>query len=205
MGKRTKPVVRRTQTERSAATRSAIMTATIELLVEHGHANITMEDIASRANVTRGAVHHHFETREDLWAATQRELMARMDEDLNFQHAARLDVNERINIVLDGYWSVFGGPLFLASLEIRAFGRLNLELRKRIQDEFEITAINRDRIWVEVFKDLGASPEELRMARILMLDLLRGFALRRITQGMNSVSAEEIGAAKRMIGALLLK
>ena len=199
------PVVRRTQTERSAATRTAIMTATIELLVEYGHANITMEDIASRANVTRGAVHHHFETREDLWAATQRELMARMDDDLNFQHAAKLDVTERINIVLDSYWSVFGGPLFLASLEIRAFGRLNLKLRKRIQDEFEITGNNRDRIWVEVFKDIGLSPEELRMIRILMLDLLRGFALRRITQGVESISDDEIAAAKKMIAALLLK
>jgi AcrR family transcriptional regulator len=120
------------------------MTATIELWSSTA-ANITMEDIVT-GQVTRGAVHHHFETREDLWAATQRELMARMDDDLNFQHAAKLDVTERINIVLDSYWSVFGGPLFLASLEIRAFGRLNLKLRKRIQDEFEITGNNRDRL-----------------------------------------------------------
>jgi AcrR family transcriptional regulator len=196
---------RRTQQQRSSATRAALINSTIDLLVEKGHASITVEDIAFRAGVSRGAVQHHFETREDLWADTLREIMDQMDRDLTFPGVSKLSVVERIDIVLDRYWSVFGGPLFIAALEIRYFGRLNLAFRKRIQDEFEITRSGRDRIWIELFKDTELGSQHLTRLRILMLDLLRGFALRRITQGAESISKSEISSAKKMISSLLLQ
>ena len=62
-------MTRRTQAERSAATRQALIEATLELLVERGWAGITSVAVCERAGLTRGAFVHHFEGLADLFAA----------------------------------------------------------------------------------------------------------------------------------------
>jgi len=60
---------RRTQAERTAATRDALLRAARALFGEHGFAGTPREDIVERAGVTRGALHHHFGRKEDLFRA----------------------------------------------------------------------------------------------------------------------------------------
>src|SRR4051795_6622477 len=59
---------RRTQAERSATTRAALLDATVASLVEVGYANTTTTGIAERAGVSRGAQMHHFPAKADLVA-----------------------------------------------------------------------------------------------------------------------------------------
>src|SRR5437764_3220914 len=63
------PKQRRTQAQRSASTRAALLDATITSLVEVGYANTTTTGIAERAGVSRGAQMHHFPTKADLVAS----------------------------------------------------------------------------------------------------------------------------------------
>src|ERR1700682_1902920 len=56
---------RRSQAERSATTRDALLDATIACLVEDGYANTTTSRVAERAGVSRGAHLHHFQTRRE--------------------------------------------------------------------------------------------------------------------------------------------
>lgn len=59
----------RTQAERRAATRRALIVAAGELLVEHGWAQATSVAVCARAGLTRGAFNHHFEGLPELFAA----------------------------------------------------------------------------------------------------------------------------------------
>jgi AcrR family transcriptional regulator len=59
----------RSQAERSATTRQALLTAGRELFAANGFAATPREDIVERAGVTRGALHHHFGRKEDLFRA----------------------------------------------------------------------------------------------------------------------------------------
>ena len=59
----------RTQADRSAATRGALIEATLLLLVERGWAGITSVAVCERAGLTRGAFVHHFDGLPDLFAA----------------------------------------------------------------------------------------------------------------------------------------
>ena len=59
----------RTQAERSAATRQALLAAGRELFAANGFAGTPREDIVDQAGVTRGALHHHFGRKEDLFRA----------------------------------------------------------------------------------------------------------------------------------------
>jgi AcrR family transcriptional regulator len=58
-----------TQTERRQATQAAILKAAKRLFGEHGFAETTIDDVASAARVAKGAVYHHFATKEALFEA----------------------------------------------------------------------------------------------------------------------------------------
>jgi AcrR family transcriptional regulator len=65
---------RRTQAERRATTRAALLAAGRELFAARGYADAPREAIVERAGVTPGALHHHFDTKKDLFQAVVEEI-----------------------------------------------------------------------------------------------------------------------------------
>jgi AcrR family transcriptional regulator len=65
---------RRTQSERRAHTRAALIDAGRILFTERGFAGAGREDIVEHAGLTRGALYHHFASKEDLFAAVYEEV-----------------------------------------------------------------------------------------------------------------------------------
>lgn len=59
----------RTQAERTAATRAALVGAGRRLFAEHGFAGVGTEAIVHDAAVSRGALYHHFADKTELFAA----------------------------------------------------------------------------------------------------------------------------------------
>ncbi|MGH9271862.1 MAG: TetR/AcrR family transcriptional regulator, partial [Ilumatobacteraceae bacterium] len=60
---------RRTQADRSAATRAALVGAARRLFAAEGYAEVGTERIAHAAGVTRGALYHQFADKVELFAA----------------------------------------------------------------------------------------------------------------------------------------
>lgn len=54
---------------RAAATRQKIIDAAVELFTDHGYAEIGLNDITKRAEITTGAFYYHFGSKEALAAA----------------------------------------------------------------------------------------------------------------------------------------
>jgi AcrR family transcriptional regulator len=75
---------KRTQAERSAATRAALVEAARPLFTERGYAGVGTDEIARAAGVTRGALYHQFAGKEELFAAVveqvEQEVVARLAE-----------------------------------------------------------------------------------------------------------------------------
>jgi AcrR family transcriptional regulator len=59
----------RTQADRLAATRAALLQAARAIFAEQGYAAAATEEIVRRAKVTRGALYHHFEDKRSLFDA----------------------------------------------------------------------------------------------------------------------------------------
>ncbi|MEE3849742.1 TetR/AcrR family transcriptional regulator [Gordonia sp. LSe1-13] len=62
-------VNRRTQAERTAATRAALVAAGRTLFGNHGYAAVGTQSIVAEAGVTRGALYHQFKDKQGLFAA----------------------------------------------------------------------------------------------------------------------------------------
>ena len=71
---------RRTQAERRANTRAALIDAARELFADKGFAATGREEIVERAGVTRGAMYHHFGSKEDLFRAVYEQLETKLME-----------------------------------------------------------------------------------------------------------------------------
>jgi AcrR family transcriptional regulator len=73
---------RRTQADRSAATRAALVAAATERFATRGYAATPREEIVRAAGVTRGALYHHYADKADLFRAVfeavEAEVMARV-------------------------------------------------------------------------------------------------------------------------------
>jgi len=72
----------RLQDPRDRAARAArILDVTAELLLRHGYRRVTIDDIASRADIGKGTVYLHWKTREELFKAVfEREALEALEE-----------------------------------------------------------------------------------------------------------------------------
>ena len=171
-----KPVQRRSQAERSAATRDALLDATIACLVENGYANTTTSRVAERAGVSRGAHLHHFQTRHALVAAAMERLAERRGAEL-LAAAERLpEGRERLEQGLDLLWASYANPLFQAALDLWSHARTDADLRERLvpverrldRQTLEITR--------QLFPAIAEQPDFDRLIE-LAVSTIRGLAL----------------------------
>ena len=80
------PPARRTQAERTAATRARLVDSARKLFAENGFSAVSTEAIVTAAGVTRGALYHQFRDKAALFAAVYEEV----------ERALVADVGERI-------------------------------------------------------------------------------------------------------------
>lgn len=72
------PPARRTQAERTAATRAALLAAARNLFATKGFAEVSTQAIVEAAGVTRGALYHQFADKAELFTAVYEELEAEL-------------------------------------------------------------------------------------------------------------------------------
>lgn len=124
---------RRTQAERRARTRQALLAATIETLVEAGYAGVTTRAVAERASVSIGALQHHFRSKAELVAAAIEHLNAELTREFvaRAPTAARSE-RELAEELVDVLWALHEGPLMAAMAELAVAARTDRELRDRL-------------------------------------------------------------------------
>jgi AcrR family transcriptional regulator len=70
--------LRRTQAERTATTRAALIAAARKLFAAHGFGDVSTQAIVLEAGVTRGALYHQFADKTELFAAVYEEVEAEL-------------------------------------------------------------------------------------------------------------------------------
>ncbi len=85
------PTPRRSQTERSQSTQSALITAARGLFADQGYAEVPADEIVRTAGVTRGALYHHFGDKQGLFRAVIEQLETEITDELKAVLAAEDD------------------------------------------------------------------------------------------------------------------
>src|ERR671939_1888400 len=87
---------RRTQAERTAPTRRALLDAARSMFAEKGYHEAAAEEIVRRAGLTRGALYHHFEDKKDLFRAVVDEIEGEIDEEIEEEERAQSGLPEAV-------------------------------------------------------------------------------------------------------------
>jgi AcrR family transcriptional regulator len=92
---------RRTQAERSEATRAALIVTARRLFAERGYAGVGTEELVRAAGVTRGALYHHFDGKADLFGAVFEQIEQELAERLAAEALSRNDPWEGLLAALE--------------------------------------------------------------------------------------------------------
>jgi AcrR family transcriptional regulator len=159
-------LTRRQQRDR---TRQHLLETTVACLVEHGYAGTTTQRIQERAEVSRGALLHHFRSKADLFAAAIGYIAELQLADIR---AATPDTPQAR---LDAVRAAISGPVFQAGLELWMAARTDPALRAALlPSQREIGRAARE-LLAGGFTD--RDPHSARVAYESLLMLLRGLAL----------------------------
>ncbi|MET8996933.1 TetR/AcrR family transcriptional regulator [Amycolatopsis sp. Hca4] len=165
----------RTQAQRREQTRTALLDATIDCLVEIGYARTSVQEICARARVSKGAVQHHFTAKAELMAAAVEHLTTK----LRRQLAASLDDlpsgGNGVAAAIDLLWAGYSGTLSTAVTELWVAARTDPELRAAIRPVDRALGRATLEHVTQVAGELP--PERAEMLFWLTVNLTRGLAL----------------------------
>lgn len=178
------PRVRRTQEERSRATRNKILDATLECLIGLGYAGTSTPEVCRRAGVSRGALLHHFPTRSSLVVGAIAHLAEQRALEIRRHARALHEGREDLDRLLSLMWAAFVGPLFQAALELWVAARSDSELHAALVPMERMMGRGMRGLWRELLQvspRAGATHrQQLDDLVMLTQHMLRGMALQRI-------------------------
>lgn len=126
---------RRTQLERREATRAALLDATVSCLIEDGYADTTTRRIADRAEVSPGALQHHFASKQELMSEAISHLNQRVTRELIERGVPSADSGRQlVEELIDLLWEVLNGPLLEAAMELAVAARTDPSLRRGLAE-----------------------------------------------------------------------
>jgi AcrR family transcriptional regulator len=120
------------QAQKSAMTRERILDGTIKSFINLGYTNVTTAKVASTAKVSRGAMLHHFPSKNELIRAAVEYLHDKLLQDYTDKVGEipkKLKGKERRRGGLDAYWAHITGDLYAAYHELCVAGRNDKELK----------------------------------------------------------------------------
>ena len=177
----TAPANRRTQEERSTATRQRVLEATIAVLIRDGYAGCSTSAIQAEAGVSRGALTHQFRSKHELLTAAIGHLAETRSVVARANLATLPTGDGRLPAVVGIMWDEFDSELFRAALELWNAARTDQELQEvLLPAERRLGWENR----ATVKAALGAAAEgEFNRAYAGLLAYLRGVAVADIVRG----------------------
>jgi len=168
----------RTNAERSAETRGKLIDAATRMLCKSGYGATTTIAVADSAQVSRGAMLHHFPTRVDLLLAVAEHIMLE-------QRRVRRDYfdkvpagPERFFAGADISWVAQRQPSTLALLEIMMASRNDRDLRRSVAPLLSQMTEMRSTAAARLAKDLGITDKSVMIDFLhVHLAALRGLAI----------------------------
>lgn len=166
--------------------RERLLEATVECLVELGYTGTTTTAVVKRAGVSRGAILHHFPTKQDLVSTAVEYVLEKRNAAFVQRFASSLPPRRDegfVEALMQALWTEVDGPLFYAWLELVVASRTDPELRTRVGKIAERWTETTDLGFREIFglpRQAGRHPHAL--SPIFTFMVLNGLALEKLAR-----------------------
>jgi len=194
---------RKTQEERREQSRSRLLEAAVQCLVEDGYHGTTLTAISRRARLSLGCLQHHFPSREELLIAAVRWLFERRRAEFLEAFSRLPDTDDRVARAIDLLWQVINGDSFLAYLELVVAARTDARLRRALTPLAD--QLGRE-VKQTFLLHMGSTPATQGFEEAMptwVFAVLEGLALGRIASP-RSLDADAVLAAMKATSGLLV-
>lgn len=178
---------RRTQAERLEVTRTKLLDAAIEALLDLGYQGCRLAEVARRADMTTGALQHHFNSKSALLEAVISERLfkpAALEE--SFDPTA-MALNERCDWLISRLWSFYEQPQHLVAWDILFNSRDDPGLLSHIASWRNQSFADMEKLICTLFTDLGLSKTQCKDLQIFLVSHMRGLGLLPMAGGMINI------------------
>ena len=191
--------IRRTQAERTAATRERIMRAVVESIAEIGFQKTTANEITRRAGVTWGAVQHHFGGKDGILDAVLEESFDRFAQRLAEVRTEGASLAERVSAFVDIAWAHFGSPDYRSTFEILLnYTRDADDDGVPIWESEMFSAWNR--VWSKIFADVSLPRRKTVALQAFSISTVSGMAaLAMLRRAVEPIHGAELDLLKRTL------
>ncbi|MGE5612636.1 MAG: TetR/AcrR family transcriptional regulator [Nitrososphaerales archaeon] len=172
----TKP---RTQEERSQQTREAILEAAGQCVRELGYAKVRLADIARAAQLTTGALQHHFADKDELMRSVAISAFEQIEHTVTSVGEQPGTLNQRITACVALMTSIYESSRVLAAFEIIYATREDPAYRESLQEALMHYDRLIDDAWVKLFKDTGLKPARLVAIRHFARTAIQGMVMQK--------------------------
>jgi len=162
------------QQAKSLRARAAIENATIDCLYENGYGETTLARVAAMAEFSKGALQHHFPTKEDLMTATADALLSRP-----FARSSKPDTRSKtVEQALKRSWDkMTNTPAYRALLEILIAARTDKKLQDRISGNLHSWNKAMDEQAVENYQSIDGDDDDVVALLTMTRSLMRGLVI----------------------------
>lgn len=168
---------RRTQEERRAATRQALLEAALETLVEVGVAGFTTTEVVKRAGTSQGALFKHFATKSDLWTATIDHLFAALRADWAREVEAVRPEERSAHLAVDLLWRQMHDERLGAAFELYTAARTDTVLRASLEPVVRAHVASLHELSRLALPDALGDPDELAGLVDLVVLAIQGLVI----------------------------
>jgi AcrR family transcriptional regulator len=193
--------VRKTTYRKSEGSQERVLDAAIAVLADRGITQTSIQDIAAEAGLSKGAVHYHFESKDELLV----EVLSRCCENIEGRVRAAFEAEgapiDRVRRALLEMWSLRrdGAKEFRVLSELHVLSRQNETIRsafagayRRARDQIVHTGLER-------LVEMGVRPKvPMPVAARLVLASLDGLAMQQIIDPIPPVEEAELLRALEM-------
>src|SRR5216683_6297071 len=175
--KQSHPAKRLSQPERRKRTQARLLRAAIELLVERGYSNLTLDIVSRRAGVSRGAQTNYYPTKRDLLLATARQVVTEGIPEPMPRSVKSLELTEILTAFIAESKKFFLSPRYTAMIELHVAGRHDPSLARELELLQRKARQAMDDIWLNLFVAAGVASKEAKNIVEMTDHFFRGVAL----------------------------
>ncbi len=174
--------VRRTQAERTSETRRRLLDAAMDVMASKGYAGFRTAEVADAAGVSRGAMTHHFPSKDELVVALVEHVFHKASE-VGRKRAHRYATpGEAIEALISDNREFFFSELFLVAMDLAIQGLMASGQQGTVRDISAASRLPVEESWVAALVDSGVPATVAEDLLWLTLSVVRGLAVRRLWQ-----------------------
>src|SRR3546814_7968436 len=103
-------VARRSRMQMTAETRSTLLRLARQMFGKTGYADASMDELTAAAGMTRGALYHHFGSKQGLFEAVVEQIDEEMDEQLKALATKEKEERKDLCVSARAYWEMVLEP-----------------------------------------------------------------------------------------------